>query len=499
MIMTNFPMLMTNLPILIVVLPLFGALLCPIISYFNRVAARAVVTALVFCSFVLALTQLVNIGTTGEIHYWMGNWKPPYGIEFVIDPLNALIITLIALMGFLSCLYGMPFQRGVSRFKSAGYYSILSLLVVGLLGMTSTGDIFNLYVFLEITSLSGYALIAMGGDKGVVSAFRYLLIGTIGASFYLLGVAFLYGETGTLNMEDMSGLVGPVLSSGTTMVAMVFFVVGFGIKMALFPLHGWQPAAYTNAHPGAAPLISGVMGKVPAYAMLRFFYFVFDKNNDNVHSFLVVVGLMASCGMIYGSLKAIQQKDLRKMFAYSSIAQMGYIGMGMAIGNVYGLIGAVLHIVNHSMMKGGLFFASGAIQYKYGVTGLDNLGQLYRKMPKTVIVMVLAALSMIGIPPTAGFFSKWYLALGAVQAGDYVYIAVLVASSLLNAVYFFRMLEHIFMDKAAKNVQLSPDSAHELPVLMMIPIIVCGLGILVMGFANTWFVDLLFDVIEGVA
>ena len=492
-------MITQNLPVLIVLCPLFGALICPMISYFSRISGRVIVSALVFCSFVMTLMQLMQVADAGEIHYWMGNWKPPYGIEFVIDPLNAIILVLITLIGFLSTIFGIPFLMGQSRFKNAGYFSILALLITGLLGMTSTGDIFNLYVFLEITSLSGYALIAMGGDKGIVSAFRYLLIGTVGASFYLLGVAFLYGETGTLNMEDMSGLVGPVLSSGTTMVAMVCFVVGFGIKMALFPLHGWQPSAYTHSHPGAAPLIAGVMGKVPAYAMFRFFYFVFDANNDHVHAFLVLVGLMASCGMIYGSWKAIQQKDLRKMLAYSSIAQMGYVAMGMAIGNVYGIIGAVLHIINHSFMKGGLFFCAGAIQYKYGVTGLHNLGQLYRKMPTTVIVMVLASLSMIGIPPTAGFFSKWYLALGAVQAGDFIYVAVLVVSSLLNAVYFFRLLEHIFMDKVDESVEELHMTRFEVSWMHLIPIAVCGIGILVLGFMNTWFVDFLTTMMRGVA
>ena len=492
-------MIIENLPVLIVLCPLFGALICPMISYVSRITGRVVVALMIFCSLVMSVMQLQQVMEVGKIRYWMGNWEPPYGIEFVIDPLNAVILVLITLMGFLSVLFGVPFQQGKSRFKNAGYFSILSLLVTGLLGMTSTGDIFNLYVFLEITSLSGYALIAMGGDKGIVSAFRYLLIGTIGASFYLLGVAFLYGETGTLNMDDMSGLVGPMLSSGTTLVAMIFFVVGFGIKMALFPLHGWQPAAYTNSHPGAAPLIAGVMGKVPAYAMFRFFYFVFDTHNDHVHAFLLIVGIMASCGMIYGSWKAIQQKDLRKMLAYSSIAQMGYVGVGMAIGNVYGIIGAVLHIINHSFMKGGLFFCAGAIQYKYGVTGLDHLGQLYRKMPKTVIVMVLAALSMIGIPPTAGFFSKWYLALGAVEAGYFHYVAVLVISSLLNAVYFFRLLEHIFMDEADETVEELHQTKFEVSWMHLIPIVVCGIGILVLGFANTWFVSLLTELIKGVA
>ncbi len=491
--------LMSNLPVLVVFCPLLGALTCPLISRFHQKAGRWTVTALAGLSLVFAILQLWQVTKTGEIHYWFGNWEPPYGIEFSIDSLNGVLLVLISFMGFLSTLYGMPFWEGTGRVRSAGYYAVLSLLITGLLGMTSTGDVFNLYVFLEITSLSGYTLIAMGGDRGVVSAFRYLLIGTIGASFYLLGVAFLYGATGTLNMYDMSCLLEPVLSSGTVMVAMVFFTLGFGIKMALFPLHGWQPAAYTEAHPGAAPMIAGVMGKVPAYAMLRFFYFVFDANHESVSRFLVIVGVMASLGMIYGSVKAIQQKDLRRMLAYSSIAQIGYVGIGIAIGNFYGLLGAVLHIINHSFMKSGLFFCLGGIRYRYGVYALNKVGQIYRKMPKTAVVIVLAALSMVGIPPTAGFFSKWYLALGAAQAGSYAYIAVLVVSSLLNAVYFFGLLEHIFMDEDPENRELHPEKKRELPLSMMVPIVLCGIGILGLGLGNTWFVDLLTTTIMGVA
>lgn len=491
--------MISNLPILIVICPLFGALLCPVLSWFSHTAGRIVTQIMATASFVFAVLQLWQITVHGKIHYWFGNWQPPYGIEFSIDSINAVLLVLISLMGLMSLFFSEPFFRGMSRFKTAGYFSVLSLLITGLLGMTSTGDVFNLYVYLEITSLSGYALIAMGGNRGVLSAFRYMLIGTIGASFYLLGIAFIYGETGTLNMYDMSGLVGPVLSSGTTLIAMVFFVLGFGIKMALFPLHGWQPAAYTHSHPGAAPMITGVMGKVPAYAMLRFFYYVFDANSDSVSLFLIILGIMGSIGMIYGSIKAIRQRDIRKMLAYSSIAQMGYIAIGLAIGNLYGLIGAVLHIINHSFMKGGLFFCAGAMQYQYGVKYIEKMGQLYRKLPKTAAVMVITALSMIGIPPTAGFFSKWYLALGAAESGAYIYIAVLVISSLLNAIYFFRLLEHIFMGKDSSLEDLHPEHKGELPWHMMIPILVCGIGVVVLGLTNTWFVKLLTTVIMGVA
>ncbi|MGF6375886.1 multicomponent Na+:H+ antiporter subunit D [Clostridiales Family XIII bacterium PM5-7] len=490
--------MIANLPILVVLCPLFGALFCPVASWINKRAGQAVVVLFMVAALVLSILQLREIVTTGELHYWFGNWQPPYGIEFALDSLSGVLVVLICAMGLLSVIYSMAFYKNESKFKSCGYFSIISMLVTGLIGMTSTGDVFNLYVFLEITALSGYGLIAIGGDKGVLSAFRYLLIGTVGASFYLLGVAFLYGETGTLNMADMAELIGPVINSGTTVVAMVFFIGGFGIKMALFPLHGWQPAAYSNAHPGAAPLIAGVMGKIPAYALLRFFYFVFNANQGLVGELMIVVGTMASFGMIYGCIKAMQQRDVRRMLAYSSISQMGYIGIGIAMGDLYGLVGAVMHIVAHSFMKGGLFFCIGAIKYKYGTTSLLKLGQIYKLMPKTSAVIVVCALSMVGIPPFAGFFSKWDLALGAATAHAYIYIAVLIVSSLLSAIYFFKLIEVIFMEEGVELTDHHPEDKRELPITMMSTIVICGVMVLALGLGNTWILRVLSSVIMGV-
>lgn len=491
-------MIISNLPVLIVIMPLFGALLSPIISIRSRVAARILVAVFVTCSFVMSLVQLNQVITGGTIHYAFGNWEMPLGIEFVVDTLNGLVICLVSFMGMLSTYFSWPFLKGLSRFKSGGFTTVLALLIVGLLGMSSTGDLFNLYVFLEITSLSGYTLIAAGGDRGVISAFRYLLIGTIGASFYLVGVGFIYAYTGTLNMSDAASLLAGNAESGIATVAMVCFILAFGIKMALFPLHGWQPAAYAQSHPAATPLIAGVMGKIPAYAMVRFFFFIFDVRNANIDFLLNIVGVMGACGMIYGSLIAIRQKNIRKMLAYSSIAQMGYIAIGIAIGGYYGLLGSTLHIISHSFMKSGLFFSMGAVAYKYGTFNMNELGQLYRKMPKTVIVIVIGALSMIGIPPTAGFFSKWYLALGACQSGQYIYVAVLVVSSLLNAVYFFRLIEKIFMEKKMTAENMHPEIKGELSWNLMIPVALCGVGIIVLGLMNTQLVSILGTAIQEV-
>lgn len=491
-------MITENLSILIVILPLFAALLCPVIGYFSRSLAKWYVIFMIICSFVLSVLQLKKVIENGTLHYSFGHWEMPYGIEFVIDSLNAVIIVLVAFMGMLSAIYGYAFVKDKSRLKGNGYFTVLALLITGLLGMSSTGDLFNLYVFLEITSLSGYTLIALGGDKGAISAFRYLLIGTIGASFYLIGVAFIYGHTGSLNMADVSLILSQSGDTRVVLYASICFIIAFGIKMALFPLHGWQPAAYSNSHPAATSLISGVMGKIPAYAMIRYFYFMFCNQGNALDVLMTAIGIMGAAGMIYGSLIAMKQVDVRKMFAYSSVAQMGYIAVGIAIGNSYGLVGSVLHIVGHSLMKGGLFFAIGGVMYKYGTSSLNGIGQLYRKMPKTVIAIVIGALSMVGIPPTVGFFSKWYLALGACQSGQYWYVVVLVISSLLNAVYFFKLIEKIFMDQEMISENRMIGIKRELPWTMMIPILLCALGIILVGIFNTQLVDVIGLTLQGV-
>ena len=273
-------------------------------------------------------------------------------------------------------------------------------------------------------------------------------------------------------------------------MAIALLIAAFGIKAALFPFHGWQPDSYTYSHPGAAPLISGAMSKVPAYAMLRFFFYLFGAQHLFVQHGLTILGVLGAMGIILGSVMAIAQDDFRRMLAYSSVAQIGYIAVGLAIGSMYGLIGAILHIINHAFMKGSLFMVIGGIQYRFGEVRISRLGQIGKKMPFTVFTLVVAALGMIGIPPAGGFFSKVYLMQGAVDTGQYIYVAVLVISSLLNAVYFFRVLENVFInpDPGLKEVH-PPTGKLELPLQMLIPIIIFGIAILALGFCNAAIVD----------
>lgn len=486
-----------NLPILIILVPLGWALMSVVVGQIYK-RIPAIVTPIVMAILVILSGVLLReVIISGEIHYYLGGWKPPFGIEFVLDPISSLIICLISVLGFITSLYSYPIEYDSEKIRISGYYALLSLLTTGLIGMTATGDVFNFYVFLEITSLTSYGLVAMGKGQGVISAFRYLVIGTIGASFYLLGVAFLYGETGSLNMSDIASILSQVEQNPVTVIVMAMMVIGFGVKMALFPLHGWQPAAYSNAHIGAAPMISGVMAKVPAYAMVRFFLFMFNDRTVHVKEFLVIIGILSSVGIIYGSLKAITQTRLSRIMAYSSIAQIGYIGMGIAIGNAHAILGALLHIFYHSITKSGLFFAVGALKYKYGINNLDELGQIYKKTPITSIVIILGGLSMIGIPPTVGFFSKWYIALGAMADGGYIYVGVLVISTLLNAVYFFRIIENLFMNKEVEPKDNKDFGKFEMPLPMLVSLVIMGILIAGFGLLNLNLVDVLMETVKG--
>ncbi|MGI6145282.1 MAG: complex I subunit 5 family protein [Peptococcia bacterium] len=481
-----------QLPVLMIIVPLLTALLLPLAAYISAKLARGLGIAAVLTSFLCALCVLIRVITEGTWHYYFGNWLPPWGIEYVLDPLAGVMAVLIAFLSLVVLVYSGPFLREDGWLRKGIYHALYLLLTAGLLGMVVTGDVFNLYVFLEISSLSAYGLIAAGGDKATVSAFRYVLVGTVGASFYLLGVGYLYAITGSLNMADLAVRLKPLLDSQAVLMAMVLIMVGMGIKMALFPMHGWLPDAYTYASPAVIPFISGAMTKVMVYVLFRYFFFVFGVANGFAPLVLEVLGWLAAIGIILGSLMAMAQTDLRRMLAYSSVAQVGYIALGLALGNMLGFIGAIFHIINHAFMKCCLFLVSGGIKWKTGEHLIAKYAELGRKAPLTMGAFLLAAFSMVGLPPTAGFFSKWYLILAALEKDLWLYVVVIVLSSLLNAVYFFRVIENAYLKKASAEVVAKIESSagcvgyskKELPLAMMVPIVVMSAGILLLGILN---------------
>ncbi len=483
------------LPVLLVLLPLFAAFLIPMVGWYRRRLARPLALAALVGNAVVAALVVQRVVLGGPLSYYMGGWEPPWGIELRIDGLSALVVGLLSAVGLLVGVYAQRSILDERPDKVVPFWSVYLLLLAGLTGMVITGDLFNLYVFLEISSLSGYALIAIGGPRAPFATFRYLIYGTAGACFYLLGVASLYAVTGTLNMADLSAMLPALYGSRAVLMAVAFMVVGVGIKLGLFPLHGWLPDAYTHAPSAVSALIAPTMTKVAAYVLVRVGFFVFTPRFflDEL-AMGTVLAWLAAAGILYGSAMALAQTELKRMLAFSSVSQVGYIVLGLSLGNAQGFTGGVLHIVNHGFMKATLFAAVGAFALRAGARRLEDLAFLSKRMPWTSLAFALGALSMIGIPPTAGFFSKWYLALGAVQAESWGLVAVILISSLLNAAYFFRVIEHAFL-KPQRALRSGEDphtvALREAPLSMLAPTLALAVSLLVLGLASHWIVGAL--------
>ncbi len=479
-----------HVPVLLPLTFFLGALLIalgartrPPVAYLVAVASGAVALA-------LSVTGLFAVLDQGDLHYKLGGWQPPIGIELVLDPLSAFVVLVVNSVALAALIHSRRVVPAELPGKSASFYGVALLLLGGLVGIVVTGDLFNLYVFLEISSLATYALVAVGGKQAPVSAFRYLILGTIGASFYLLGLGFVLLATGSLNMADVAKILPHAAPSPAITVGLILMVMGIALKMGLFPMHGWMPDAYTYASSSATALIAPIGTKVAAYVLIRLLLEIFTANELAFRvPLLKAVGYLGAIGIVWGSVMAIAQRDLKRMLAYSSVGQLGYIALGIGLASTYGWIGAVLHILNHACMKGCLFLATCNFFQRLGHTDTTRLESSVRvAMPWTAASFSLAAFSMIGLPPTAGFFSKWYLALGSVEKSNWVFLAAILLSSLLNAVYFFRVLERIYL-RPGKTPERQETRSAEAAPSMLVPTMVLAAAVLVLGIANALIVN----------
>jgi multicomponent Na+:H+ antiporter subunit D len=432
----------------------------------------------------MSLYILNAVMHTGRISYWLGNWEPPYGIEYAIDYLNSYVLVIVTFIALAVTIYSKWSVEKELPEKTVLFYTVYLLLITGLLGITITGDIFNLYVFLEITSLSAYTLVAIGKKRNaLVASYNYAILGTISATFILIAIGYLYMVTGTLNMADLSTKLPPLYDSKVVLTALAFFMAGFSIKVALFPLHVWLPDAYTHAPSVVSAILAATSTKVAAYAMIRVMFTVFSPEFIIVRVNIThILSWIAAFAIIVGSVLAIAQVDIKKMLAYSSVAQIGYIMLGIGLSTKLSVTGGILHILNHALMKATLFLVAGAVIYKTGIRNIEEYRGLRREMPLTMLAFTIAALSMIGVPGTVGFVSKWYLLLGALHEGKWVFALVLILSSLLMLVYFWRVIENIYFPKMHVAVAMDGgDKKKELPYTMLVPILILALLCIALG------------------
>lgn len=480
-----------HLPALIIIVPLLAALVAAGAGWFNsKVPFRIALTAL-FISFLFAVMLLIQVVTTGvAMEYHMAEWAAPMGIVYVIDHLSGIVLVVITAVATMNLLTHKKTIETEFNDKEGTFCALYVLFTAGLIGMTATGDAFNLYVLLEIASLSGYALMGIGNNRSPLATLNYLFIGTIGATFYLLGVGYLYIATGSLNMADLAGLISANKDSGIILFAFIICMTGLFTKMALFPLHGWLPEAYTQTSTVSVGLIAPLTTKVTVYIMVRICLSVFTPEYTFAHldisNFFV---LLAVATIIFGSLSALSQKSVKRMLTYVIIAEVGYMVGGFFLGNRTGMSGAILHIINDAAMTLALFMGAGIFLWKTGGDSRNDLKGMCARMPFTMAAFVLAGLSVVGVPPTCGFFSKWYLISGGIQAGNYLFVAALIFSSLINAVLFFRLFEIAYFEPFGDHGHThhndprvsGPLLLKEAPLTMLLPFIIVSMTLIALG------------------
>ena len=438
-----------HLPALVFLVPLATAICMPVVGHGRRSVCRPLALLAVATMAVLSLASLWAVVSHGDVRYSFSGWvapvgDAPIGIEWLADSMASIMIVGISALGVLCLLYGAAIDDRTHDEHPIPYYTIVLLLVAGLSGVVYAADLFNIFVFLEVVSLSAYALVAVPGGRALVSAFRYLLMGTLGTAFYLLGVGYFYAATGALNIADLAQQVPALLGSKAVMGGLIFMLIGLAIKMALMPLHGWLPDAYSDGPTAAVPLLAGLVTKVALLVWVRILYWVMAAGElqrvAGIFTLVSSLGILASVG---AACIALRQQDLKRMFAYGGISHVGLVLIGTGQANQTGLTGAVYYLLNDAVMQCALFVLAGFLAHRYGVRSLDDAGRANIRSPWVIGTFVVVALGMVGLPPTGGFFGKLRILLGTIEAGNYLAAGAVVVTTLVTLGYFAQVLERL--------------------------------------------------------
>lgn len=454
-----------HLPILQVLLPLLAAPFCFLLR--KEAIVRPFTIAVSFACFWISMSLLRQVLGGDVLVYEFGGWARPYGIEYRVDILNALVLVVVSGIAAVVFFAG-PGQarRAIPDGREYLFYSAALLCLTGLLGVTITGDVFNVFVFLEISSLSSYILIALGRSRrALMAAFSYLIMGTIGATFLLIGIGLMYQMTGTLNMVDMAARLQALGPTKGIFVALAFVVVGISTKLAVFPLHQWLPNAYSFAPPLVSAFLASTATKVAYYLLVRFIFGIFGASlvfeSVGIDALLMPLSIIA---MFVGSIAAIYQTDFKRLLAYSSIAQIGYMTLGLSFATQAGVSAGLIHVFNHALMKGALFLVAACVAWRMGGTKLDVMKGLGQRMPVTMAAMIVGGLALVGVPGTVGFVSKWALVSAALEKDALGIAFLIMASSLLALVYVWKVVEIVYFQSPEAEIE-----KKEPPLRLLVP------------------------------
>ena len=455
-----------HLPALQVIVPMLSAPLVMLLK--PRGLARAAATAASLFAFAIAIAMTMGVLDGSTYSYRMGSWPAPYGIELAVDRFSALLLLIVTGASTFALLAGRhSVDADIDDSRQPLFYAAWLLALAGLSGIPVAADAFNIFVFMEISSLASYVIIAGGSDRRALPAvFKYLIMGTIGATFYLIGIGLIYLMTGTLNLADMELRIHEVGDQKPILVAAGFITIGLALKAAVFPLHVWLPNSYTYAPNAVTVFLAACSTKVSLYLLLRFDFFVFQGNlaghDIQFAYFLMPLAVLA---ILIASGVALFEQNIKRLLAYSSIAQIGYILLGASFVTVTGLTASAVHLFNHALAKGALFLAVGCLATSCMGMRLSDLGGVAKRMPWTAAAFIVAGFSLIGIPGTVGFISKWYLITAALEHGSLgmALVAVLVISSLMAVVYVWRIVEAIYFADPASDLS----AVKEAPLVML--------------------------------
>ena len=479
-----------QLPAILFLLPLFAAISMPVVCLKHRHWSKSISLTILAAMVLVSILNLHNVVNHGEVRYAFSGWTAPLGIEWVADGLASVILVLLSVLGLLGVVFTGPTSPKALGGRIVNYYTLILLFFSALTGIVFAADFFNIFVFLEVAAISSYALIGVAGGRALFAAFRYLILGTIGASIYLLGVSYLYAVTGTLNMADMADKLPFLLGSKALVGGLLFIFIGLGIKMALVPFHSWMPEAYAYAPDSVSPIMASLLTKIVLLAWVRIIYWVL---NASIAIFdipiLQLVAVLGALAAVIGASLALAQRDIKMMFAYGGVSHIGIILIGIGQGNQTGFVGGIFYLLNDAVMQAALFFLAGVAFCHYGVRTIDDLGRVGKQAPWLTGSLIVVGLGMIGLPPTGGFFGKWNIILGALEADNYVSVAAVLLSTLLTLAYFVKLFEGIFRQTSTRlDLQFG-----EFPLSFKMTLGVTSAAIMLLGLFSSPIVQLLLN------
>ena len=477
-------------PIHYIFVPLVAAFAIPLLSKINKELPRIIPGFVMFYNIIISVVLMQQVNEFGYVSEVIAGWKAPWGINLIITPFSGFLVSLISVLGFLIWMYGYRFKKVIDRGELRTYNILQMMMITGAIGIIITGDIFNLFVFLEIVAITAISLTSFYRERdGAEAGFKYLLIGGFASTLILLAILILYTQVGTLNMAEIAERMHTV-PAGIKATILILFIVGFGIEAELFPLNGWVPDAYSQAPGPTSTAFAGIVAKAGVYGLIRIIFTLFDV--DGAYEFLITAGLIT---MIIAEAAALKQTNLKRMLAYSSIGQMGLALIAFGIGTKEAVFAAMFLLFNHAIIKSLLFMTGSILMYNSKDKTINSLNGIYKKLPFISILFALGAFAIVGLPPFSGFWSKLYILTAAADKNMIFLIVTILAVSVVEIVYYFRVIGKLYFSEHESEIEIYKPTPQALVAMTVLGITILVVGVypdLVSGYFHNA-ADILLD------